>query len=136
MDLFVFTRNYLALSCVIQDYQNKMFCWNVNVHVLQCSSQLKKIIVGIMSEQSPLLSHQHFRRFKYHLTCIRSRAGVLVLMLDILFQFYKRCMIYCIVAVFGMYPFQIFLRSSFPVLSNWRSDSWCMDLLSVDMYAS
>ena len=58
-----------------------------------------------MSEQSPLLSHQHFRRFKYRLTCIRSRAGVLVLLLDMLFQAYKLCMSYFIVAVFGMYPF-------------------------------
>ena len=64
-----------------------------------------KIVANIMSEQSPLLSHQHFRRFKYHLTCIRSRAGVLVLLLDILFQVYKRCMSYFIVAVFGMYTF-------------------------------
>ena len=58
-----------------------------------------------MSEQSPLLSHQHFRRFKYNITCIRYRAGVLVLLLDILFQVYKLCMSYFIVVVFGMYHF-------------------------------
>ena len=68
-----------------------------------CSIQLLKTIVSIMSEQSPLLSHQHFRRFKYYLTCIRYRAGVLVLLLDILFQFYKLCMSYFIVVVSGMY---------------------------------
>ena len=65
-----------------------------------------KIVANIMSEQFPLLSHQHFRRFKYRLTCMRSRAGVLVLLLDMLFQAYKLCMSYFIVAVFGMYPFQ------------------------------
>ena len=59
-----------------------------------------------MSEQSPLLSHQQFRRFKYHLTCIRSCAGVLVLLLDILFQVYKLCMSFFIVVVFSMYPFR------------------------------
>ena len=64
-----------------------------------------KIVVSIMSEQSSLLSHQHFQKFKYHLTCIRSRAGVLVLLLDMLFQVYKLCMSYFIVAVFGIYPF-------------------------------
>ena len=64
-----------------------------------------KIVANIMSEQSPLLSHQHLRRFKYRLTCIRSRAGVLVLLLDMLFQVYKLCMSYFILAVFGIYPF-------------------------------
>ena len=50
-----------------------------------------QIGVNIMSEQSLLLvtHHQHIRRFKYRLTCIRSRAAVLVLLWDLLFQIYK-----------------------------------------------
>ena len=46
-----------------------------------------------MSEQSPLVQDHvpcpNFKRLKYRLTCIRSRAAVLVLLWDLIFQSYK-----------------------------------------------
>ena len=46
-----------------------------------------------MSEQSPLVQNHvpcpNFKRLKYRLTRIRSRAAVLVLLWDLIFQSYK-----------------------------------------------
>ena len=60
-----------------------------------------------MSEQTPLLHvpHQRFRRLKCHLTNIRSRAAVLVLLWDLVFQVYKTFAVYFIAVASGIISF-------------------------------
>ena len=57
-----------------------------------------------MSEQSPLVHvpHQRYRSPKYRLTCIRSRAAVLVLLWDLLFHIYTKYMFFFFVIVVYM----------------------------------
>ena len=59
-----------------------------------------------MSEQSPLVHvnvhHKCFRKLKYRLICIKSRAAILVLLLDLLFQAYKRYTVYFVVVLSGL----------------------------------
>ena len=57
-----------------------------------------------MSERTPLLlvPHQRFRRLKCHLTNIRSRAAVLVLLWDLGFQVYKLFAVYFIAVASGI----------------------------------
>ena len=57
-----------------------------------------------MSELTPLLHvpHQRFRRLKCHLTNIRSRAAVLVILWDLVFQVYKKFAVYFIAVASGI----------------------------------
>ena len=57
-----------------------------------------------MSEQSPLVPvpHQRYRSPKYRLTCIRSRAAVLVLLWDLLFHVYTKYMFFFFVILLYM----------------------------------
>ena len=64
------------------------------------------IRISTMSEQSPLVHvnvhHKCFSKLKYRLICIKSRVAILVLLLDLLFQAYKRYTVYFLVVVSGL----------------------------------
>ena len=59
-----------------------------------------------MSEQSPLvhdnIQHKCFSKLKYRLICIKSRAAILVLLLDLLFQTYRIFTVYFLVVLSGL----------------------------------